>query len=160
MRLIFILPFLLLGACREGHENSAEFPTQAQAPLPTATLQLVGPQGQKIAVQAEIADEEPERAAGLMFRTTLVSGTGMLFVFEQPQRLSFWMKNTPLPLDLLFFNSGQHVATVPWAKPYDETPLGPTAPTDRVLEVPGGWASANGVGSGWRLEERGNEGTR
>jgi uncharacterized protein len=155
MRLIFVLPMLVLVACREPHDNSAEFPAQAQPMLPSQPLQLVGPQGQRIAVQAEIADEEPERAAGLMFRTELVSGTGMLFVFEEPQRLSFWMKNTPLPLDLLFFRNGQHVATVPWAKPFDETPLGPTEPADRVLEVPGGWASANGVGSGWRLEETG-----
>jgi uncharacterized membrane protein (UPF0127 family) len=156
MRLIVILPLLVLAACREPQENSAEFPTQAQPALPTQTLQLVGPQGQQIAVQAEIADEEAERAAGLMFRTELVSGTGMLFVFAEPQRLSFWMKNTPLRLDLLFFNQGQHVGTVPWAKPFDETPIGPTEPADRVLEVPGGWASANGVGAGWRLKERGN----
>ena len=61
------------------------------------------------------------------------------------------MKNTPLPLDLLFFRQGQHVATVAWAKPFDETPLGPTDPADSVLEVPGGWAAANGVGPGWQL---------
>ncbi len=149
-----IFAALLLTACSQNPtENSAELPTQAQPPLATAPVQLLGPQGQVITVRAELADDEPERAAGLMYRTELVSGTGMLFMFERPQRLSFWMKNTPLALDLIFFDQGTYVATVAWAKPYDETPLGPTAPADRVLEVPGGWASANGVGPGWRLVE-------
>jgi uncharacterized membrane protein (UPF0127 family) len=115
-------------------------------------VQLVGPHNQTIGVWAEVADDEPEREVGLMYRTELVSGTGMLFQFPAAQRLSFWMKNTLIPLDLLFFNQGTFVALVPWAKPHDESPLGPTEPADTVLEVPGGWAAANGVGAGWRLE--------
>jgi uncharacterized membrane protein (UPF0127 family) len=141
---------LLLTGC-EQRQNDAELPTQPQPPLPTRTVTLEGPDGTTLHVLAEIADEEPEREAGLMFRTTLVSGTGMLFMFPEAQRLSFWMKNTPLPLDLIFFHAGRLIAVVPWAKPYDETPLGPSAPADTVLEVPGGWAAAHGVGVGWRL---------
>jgi uncharacterized membrane protein (UPF0127 family) len=137
---------LCLAGCRPDN-----VPAQAQPPLPTANVILQGPQGQKITLQAEVADDEPEREAGLMFRTKLVSGTAMLFVFPQAQHLSFWMKNTPLPLDILFFNNGNYVATVPWAKPYDETPLSPPEPADQVLEVPGGWGAGNGIGPGWRL---------
>jgi uncharacterized membrane protein (UPF0127 family) len=153
MRFTLLTACVLLAACRpQLHENTADLPTEAQPPLPTAPLTLVGPQGQVVPVTVEIADEEPEREAGLMFRTELVSGTGMLFVFPAPQRLSFWMKNTPLPLDLIFFKEdGEHLATVAWAKPHDETPLGPNEPATTVLEVPGGWAAANGVGPGWRL---------
>lgn len=154
IRLAWFTVAVLLTACQpQSHENAAELPTEAQSPLPSANLTLVGPQGQKVPVTAEIADDEAEREAGLMFRTELVSGTGMLFVFPSPQRLSFWMKNTPLPLDLIFFQAGgEHLATVAWAKPYDETPLGPNEPANTVLEVPGGWAAANGIGPGWRLE--------
>lgn len=152
LRTFCLILLLFAAACRQQPtDNAAELPTQAQPPLPQEAVQLQGPSGQSITVQAEIADEESEREVGLMFRTTLVSGTGMLFVFPAAQRLSFWMKNTPLPLDLLFFRQGTHLATVAWAKPFDETPLGPPDPADTVLEVPGGWAAANGVGPGWRL---------
>ncbi len=154
MRIVLAALFgVMLASCTEDYPtaNEAELPTQAQAPLPTAPYILVGPEGQRIAVVAEIADDEPEREVGLMFRTELVSGTAMVFIFPEAQQLGFWMKNTLIPLDLLFFRAGELVAVIPWAKPHDETPLSPAELADTVLEVPGGWAAANGIGTGWRL---------
>ena len=142
----------ILGACKGAAPHNDDDIVQAQPPLPTQTISLMAPDGRSEKVVAEIADDEHEREAGLMFRTSLPEGTGMLFVFPETQRLSFWMKNTPLPLDLLFFRDDTLIAVVPWAKPYDETPLGPPEPANRVLEVPGGWAAAKGVGAGWRLQ--------
>lgn len=153
MRTLWLLLPALLAGCTEGSSraNESELPQQAQAPLPTAPYTLVGPQGQRLTVVAEVADEEPEREVGLMFRTELVSGTAMIFKFDEVQQLSFWMKNTLIPLDLLFFRDGALISVIPWAKPHDETPLNSAEPADTVLEVPGGWASANGVGAGWKL---------
>lgn len=153
MPILFAILFsLLLTACQPNpRDNNAEQPQAAQPPLPTQALNLKGPNGVSLTVVAEIADEEAERESGLMFRTSLVSGTGMLFVFPEPKRLSFWMKNTPLPLDLVYFRAGQQVATIPWARPFDESPLSPAEAADMVLEVPGGWAVEHGIGPGWQL---------
>lgn len=148
-----LLASVVLASCTEEYPsaNEADLPTHAQAPLPTSTYTLKGPQGQSIAVVAEVADDEPEREVGLMYRTELVSGTGMIFLFPEAQQLGFWMKNTLIPLDLLFFRDDALVAIIPNAKPHDETPLSPPELADTVLEVPGGWAAANGVAVGWSL---------
>lgn len=65
----------------------------------------------------EVAATPEERAQGLMHRTEVPSGTGMLFVFEQPQPVSFWMKNTLVPLDIAWIREDQTVAGVTRIKP-------------------------------------------
>ena len=147
-----LLMVAVLTACKGSAPHDDDEIAKAQPPLPVQTITLIAPDGRTEKVVAEIADDEHERETGLMFRTNLPEGTGMLFVFPETQRLSFWMKNTPLPLDLLFFRDDTLIAVVPWAKPDDETPLGPPDPANRVLEVPGGWAAAKGIGAGWRLQ--------
>ena len=76
----------------------------------------------------------------------------MLFVWPEAAPRTFWMKNTPIPLDMVFMRDGQVVGVIPWAKPFDESPLGVADPADMVLEVPGGWTQTHGVGTGWTLE--------
>src|SRR5215212_1031839 len=58
--------------------------------------------GSQVRVTVEIAKSDPERQRGLMYRTSLAPGRGMLFLFERPDRLKFWMKNTYIPLDMIF----------------------------------------------------------
>lgn len=105
--------------------------------------------GGELHVKVEIARTEPERQRGLMYRTSLEAGRGMIFLFEHPQRLSFWMKNTYIPLDMIFMDEHKKVVYVEEnAEPLTLEARGPQTDTQFVLEVPGGWARAHGVGPG------------
>lgn len=68
-------------------------------------IRLISPDGVVKSMSVEIADDKKEQNKGLMSRTNLAEGSGMLFVFEQPQELTFWMKNTLIPLDIFFFDT-------------------------------------------------------
>jgi uncharacterized membrane protein (UPF0127 family) len=123
----------------------------AAAPLKKVDVMLKGPHGEVAVVHAEVADTEAARQYGLMNRDSLPENDGMIFTWPKPQKVGFWMKDTRIPLDMLFVNKGYVVAVAPQAKPMDETVISPPGPVDAVLEVNGGWASAHKLGPGWRL---------
>jgi uncharacterized membrane protein (UPF0127 family) len=102
-------------------------------------------------LQVEIADDDHERATGLMFRKSMDADKGMLFVWPHAEARSFWMHETYIPLDLLFIREGRVVSIAPWAKPLDDTPLPSGEPADMVLEVNGGWTIERGVTVGDRV---------
>ncbi len=91
MKYLSLLQILLLMSCSSSNNS-----------LQKITLQTGD---HEVTLQVEIADSPVERAEGLMGRTELPDGQGMLFIFPEPQNLSFWMKNTMIPLDILFFDS-------------------------------------------------------
>lgn len=100
----------------------------------------------------EIADDEAERARGLMFRTDLPQDAGMLFLFDRAAPRAFWMKNTPLPLDMLFVApDGRVCGLVERAQPLTTTPRRSGCDAIAVLEVNAGVAERLGVGVGARL---------
>jgi uncharacterized membrane protein (UPF0127 family) len=100
----------------------------------------------------EVADTQAERSLGLMNRTSLPSAAGMLFVFDAPQRASFWMKNTLIPLDMIFADSAGRVTRVHSnAVPQDETPIDGGAGVATVLEINGGLADRLGIAPGAEL---------
>jgi uncharacterized protein len=108
--------------------------------------------GEHHAVTVELARTDAERARGLMYRTALAPDAGMLFLFDETERHGFWMKNTPLPLDMVFVGEGGRiVGIVEHAQPFSEAPLGVDAPSRYVLEVNGGWCAAHGVAKGDRV---------
>jgi uncharacterized protein len=97
----------------------------------------------------EIADTDAERARGLMNRATMPRGAGMLFIYDGPQDVAFWMKNTLIPLDMIFIGPDGHVATVHAdAVPGDLTPIPGARGTQMVLEINGGLARRIGLGEG------------
>ena len=97
----------------------------------------------------EIADDATERAQGLMFRTELAPSSGMLFVYEEPQLLTFWMRNTLIELDMLFIDQQGVVRHIhPRAKPKDETPISGGDNLTHVLEINGGLAESLGISTG------------
>lgn len=105
-----------------------------------------------VSVSVEIADDEVERARGLMHRRQLADGTGMLFIYDEPRPVSFWMRNTYIPLDLVFLDRTGVIRHIhPNAIPLDETPIPGAAPGDpdpdrqMILEVGGGQASRLGL---------------
>jgi len=103
--------------------------------------------GESFAV--EVADDAAERAQGLMFRQSLDPAAGMLFVYESPRRAQFWMKNTLIPLDMIFADATGTVTQVHSnAVPGDLTPIDGGEGVVYVLEVNGGLASELGITSG------------
>ncbi|WP_208353168.1 DUF192 domain-containing protein [Pseudaestuariivita rosea] len=100
----------------------------------------------------EIADDPAERGRGLMNRETLPQFSGMLFVYDRPQPLSFWMENTLIPLDILFIRDDGTVHRIHYnATPMDRTPLPSDGPVQFVLEINGGMAQQMGIGLGSEL---------
>jgi uncharacterized protein len=107
-----------------------------------------GPWGQA-QFTVEIADDAEERARGLMFREHLAPMAGMLFVYEAPTHARFWMKNTPIPLDMIFFDpAGTVTRVIANAEPFslDARDGGPGVLL--VLEIGGGMAARLGIGPG------------
>lgn len=104
----------------------------------------------------EIAKSEREMEYGLMFRREMAPNHGMIFIFPYPQRIRMWMKNTFLPLDMIFFDKNQKiVAIVTGAKPQDESIIDPGEDAKYVLEINAGLAKSWGLqkGDGFRLVE-------
>lgn len=100
-------------------------------------------------VKVEIARTDPERQRGLMYRQKLEPGRGMIFLFPRPEPLKFWMKNTYIPLDMIFIANDKRVVYVEEnAEPLTTQSRGPDEDSQFVLEVPGGWARAHGVERG------------
>lgn len=97
----------------------------------------------------EVADDAAERAQGLMFREAMDPGQGMLFIYESPRAVSFWMKNTLIPLDMIFADELGRVTRVhSMAIPQDETPIEGGDGVQYVLEINGGLASRLGLEPG------------
>ncbi len=105
--------------------------------------------GQTVAVvKAEIARTAEERAKGLMFRSRLDDGSGMLFIFETDQIMSFWMKNTLIPLSIAYIAYDGRIIDIKDMYPRDETPVTSSRSARYALEVPQGWFSKAGVREG------------
>lgn len=108
-----------------------------------------------VRIAVEVADEPAERARGLMFRKELPAMTGMLFIYESPRPASFWMKNTLIPLDMIFMDARGTIRHIhPSAVPLDLTPVPGNRPGDpdpnrlMVLEIAGGEAERLGLKEG------------
>ena len=119
----------------------------AQLELPKASLKI----GQT-SIEAEIADEPQEQSTGLMGRTALEEGQGMLFVFASPQHMNFWMKDTLIPLSIAYINAEGIIREIYDMQPLDESPV-PSILHDLLyaLEVPVGWFQRNGILPGDRV---------
>ncbi len=104
-------------------------------------------------VRMQLAVLEPEMQRGLMERRELASDDGMLFVYVRGTRLSFWMRNTPLPLDIGFFTSAGVLAEIYPLHPYDETPVASLSGNLQfALEMNQGWFLTNAVRPGAKLD--------
>lgn len=115
---------------------------------------LSTPKGNPLTMMVEIADEPREQAQGLMHRTDITPGTGMLFVFERERRLSFWMRNVPMSLDILFFDAQGNYVDAFTMLPCDPQCQSyyPKANAQYALETREGFIEEFGVGEGWLLQ--------
>ena len=113
--------------------------------LQTRNLTIIRKNGTTISVNAEIAIKPEELQRGFMERKNIPDGTGMLFVFQQEQYLSFWMKNTPTPLSIAYANSDGIICDIFDMKPYSLENINSTVPVLYALEVPKGWFKKNNI---------------
>lgn len=133
----------------------------AAPPLPRGSVRWVDAFGEPVEVRVEVAATPGSRERGLMWRTSLPDGEGMLFVFGEVADHTFWMKNTLIPLDLVFLGAdGAVLGVVENTEPQSLQGRGVGKPSAYVLEVPGGWSSRHGLRAGAKLQLLGLENIR
>jgi len=110
--------------------------------------------GPELRVKVELARTDAETQRGLMYRERLAPDSGMLFLFPVEKHQGFWMKNTFIPLDIIFITHDKKVLGVAEnCEPLTERPLREVPGNSQyVLEVAGGWTHAHGVGPGTQVE--------
>jgi len=120
-------------------------------PLAVTTLTIDSDHGpQKFTV--EVAADSQSQEYGLMNRKILAPNAGMLFDFRQPQCVSFWMKNTVLPLDMIFIRADGTISSIAAnAVPFSTTTIPSAEPVRAVLEINGGRAAALGIQTGEKV---------
>ena len=158
---------LALAACSsgvlEGGSGAAQAASQAPAKHPVSGLPVVdltvSSKSGKHRFRVEVARTDEEQARGLMFRTQMGADEGMIFPEIPPRRPSFWMKNTVIPLDIIFIGTDGRILNIANALPYDLTPLPAEGLASGVLELNGGRAAQLGIAAGdkvsWKLPEKG-----
>ena len=144
LQILLLAPVFTSGAARAAHPQS----------LRTEPLDIVTRYGVRH-FTVEIADTDATRETGLMYRKRLAANHGMLFDFKVSQDVSFWMKNTWIPLDMIFIGAdGRIVSITANANPMSETPIPSGGSILGVLEIQGGRAAKVGAEPGDRVLER------
>jgi uncharacterized membrane protein (UPF0127 family) len=111
--------------------------------------------GKTYRFMVEFADNDRTRSYGLMCRKVLAPDRGMLFDFKQPQDAAFWMRNTLIPLDIVYIRADGHILSIARnARPLDENPIPAGGVIRGVLELPGGRAAQLGLLPGDRVKHR------
>jgi uncharacterized membrane protein (UPF0127 family) len=139
---------LLLAAC--GSQPAATSPPAAQGPRKAPSgldlVQLsINSASRTHRFTVEVARTEAEQAQGLMNRRALAPDAGMIFPFDPPRPASFWMRNTLIPLDLIFIRPDGSIARIATGVPLSEEQIAVAEPLTAVLEIPGGRAAQLGI---------------
>lgn len=125
--------------------SAAAVPTAPNGKLPVTTIVIDAGHG-PVKFQAEVAADPESQEKGLMFRKSMAPDAGMLFDFHMPDMQTFWMKNTVIPLDMIFIRADGTISSIaPDAVPYSETPIPSYEPVRAVLEINGGRAAQLGI---------------
>ena len=140
LALSFALP---MAACSR---DASEAESAATIPV---TIEMAGTAHR---FEVEVARTDAEQDRGLMFRTSLPANGGMLFPFAKPRIGSFWMKNTLIPLDMIFIRADGTIARIATAVPHSEATVPSGEPIVAVLEIAGGRAAELGIRPGDRVE--------
>ena len=117
-------------------------------------LAIEGKEG-RVVVKAEIAVTQAQLEQGLMYRKKVKDGEGMLFIFQNDQILSFWMKNTLVPLSIAYISYDGRIFEIYDMQPGNLDPVRSSRSVRYALEVPQGWFKRAGIGVGDRLDTQG-----
>ncbi len=147
-RALVALLLLFPAACQAGHSEAAK----AASGLSVVPLQIRTAAGGTHSFKVEVARTENDQARGLMFRESLAPDAGMIFPMDPPRWASFWMKNTVIPLDMIFIRADGTIARIAAETvPYSLDPVDSGEPVAAVLEIAGGRAAALGIAEGDRV---------
>jgi len=134
------LALAIAGCGSAGNEAAAR-----TASVSTVSL-AISAAGQKHAFRVEVARTEVQQERGLMFRSHLAPDAGMIFPMTPPRAVSFWMKNTIIPLDMIFIRADGSIARIAaQTVPYSLAPVSSGEPVAAVLEIAGGRAAELGI---------------
>ena len=144
MMSIILLALILIGGFFYFGDEGGNTPA-----MEVKTIEVVRADLKKFDVEVEMAETLDQQRVGLMNRTELAEGKGMLFTYDVPQQVRFWMKDTLIPLDILFIMpDGVIYKIVQGAKPHDETPIPSESAVNAVLEVKAGEVKRMGISVG------------
>ena len=151
---------MLLAACSPVEATQDAPPAAAEqtqsATHPVSGLQIsavtVVTGDKRIPFKTELALSRQEQARGLMFRERLADDEAMIFPSDTPQMRSFWMKNTPISLDIIFIGPDKRILNIETAVPYSLESVRSAGETIAVFEIRGGLAKELGSGPGDRVE--------
>ena len=129
---------------------------QPHSSLGQGNLTFISPDStEKHTILIEIAEDDYSRANGLMFREEVPENQGMLFIFEVERLQYFWMKNTPVSLDMIFVNKENTIVHIEkYTKPYSTQSYPSIEPALYVVEVAAGYSDQYEIGPGWKIEWR------
>ncbi len=143
---------LAFGGCRR---EEGKLPVvRTEIPFrPEGTLDFINPEGELLStIEIEVAEGDSSRTRGLMERRSLPPRSGMLFIMDEDTVQHFWMRNTPLPLDILFVGADSQVVNIiRRTRPFSDSLLSSTGPAKYVVEVRAGFTEQAGINPGARL---------
>lgn len=150
--LLLLIPFLFISCQSEKPEQNSD--SEGRTLNYTGQLSFLTADGNEITtVQIAVADDEASRSAGLMDVRSLPEQYGMLFIFDDEQPRSFWMANTPLPLDIIFVNSDMEIIRIHRnTQPYSEKNFASDLPAKYVVEVNAGFTTKHDITEGAKIE--------
>ncbi|RNC80112.1 MAG: DUF192 domain-containing protein [Balneola sp.] len=143
----------LFTSCDSGSKENQQSASKGRVVVPESELTFINESGEAIvSLNIAIADEPLERNQGLMDVRSMPENTGMLFIFDSETPQSFWMANTPLPLDIMYVNSDSVIVRIYQnTTPFSETSLPSEAPAIYVVETNGGYALTYGITEGMKI---------
>ncbi len=149
---LIMLALPVLAACQPTN-NSAGTIERSPAGLDQVPLTITTTKGKKLRFTVEVARTEAQQAQGLMNRASLAPDRGMIFLYDPPVAASFWMKNTLIPLDMIFIRADGTIARIEAnTVPLSLEPVLAGEPVAAVLELTGGRSAELGIGPGARVE--------
>lgn len=156
-----IVVFVVPGLTDRSYKNETNEPEEVMFTKEGSVAILDSLGKERVKIDAEFADTEYDRQRGLMFRKTMQEGQGMLFIFPVEEMQSFWMRNTYIPLDILFIDADKKIVTIHKnTKTLSDQSYPSTAPSKYVLEVVSGFCVKHGVEIGdvvgWELTAKGD----
>jgi uncharacterized membrane protein (UPF0127 family) len=120
----------------------------ASQKLETAVLSIMRAGSTPVEITVEIARTDEEKAQGLMYRKKLPDGQGMIFIYDRDQQMSFWMKNTLIPLSIAFIAADGRIIEIRDMQPLDLSSVQSSRSVRYALETPQGWFGRTGVKPG------------